>query len=354
MDARFSPMLATAAATLPADADRYVLEPKFDGWRAIVHIDDDGKVTLYGGRNGKSYTGKVPYIENALAKALPHGTAIDGELIAPAGWGDVQGVMTRGVGKAHVPTAASPALTLVAFDCLFVNGNDLRTLSYDDRRAVLEMIPWPEHTHLTPNGPVSQEKHIELVELGMEGSVLKVRTSRYENSRSRSWLKLKTTDSEDCEIVGFEQGKNGRSGEVGAIVVKLPSGEETTASGMTDKVRADMLANPQDYLGKIVEIAHNGHQSSGKVRHPRFKRMRDDRTPAAAPRAPRPAGSGGGGGGTKMRAYNLMGEAKLIKSWRELNAGAGDAYERHFVHAGTIDDHIEACRAAMQAKGLPT
>jgi ATP-dependent DNA ligase len=90
-----------------------------------------------------------------------------------------------------------------------------------------------------------------MLDLGMEGSVIKRRDSATSPvSARRSWRKLKAIASEDCEIVGFEDGKNGRSGEVGAIVVRLPSGVETTASGMTDKVRADMLAEPGQVPGQ--------------------------------------------------------------------------------------------------------
>jgi bifunctional non-homologous end joining protein LigD len=355
-DARWKPMLASPADEMPADLSEWVLEPKWDGWRTLVVIEPAG-VTVIGGRNNNTYNGKVPYIESALAGALPAGTVLDGELVSLSnGWGHVQSTMT---GKfAHRPTAADPALTFVAFDVLQVKGNLLTSVGWEHRRDVLEMIDWPEYTYLTPNGQASLEAHLKMLAQGMEGSMLKRRTSAYQGGqRVPTWLKLKAIASEDCEIVGFEPGKNGRSGEVGAIIVRLPSGVETTASGMTDKVRADMLANPQNYLGKLVEIAHNGVMDSGKLRHPRFKRLRDDKSPAPAPKRP---SSGSRAPGKRMRNYKAMGDAKLrecVDQFREANA-RGFSGGEHFVRANndpnfSAEQHRRACYDAASERGWP-
>lgn len=352
MDARFKPMLCQPADEIPHDAEQYRLEPKFDGWRTIMVVGGTG-VSIFGGRNASDYTGKLPYITESLSSVLPADTALDGELIAPAGWGGVQGTMTRGSG-AHVPGPASPALTFVVFDVILLNGSDVRSMPYEQRRGLLQMVPWPEHTHLTPSGPATADAHIRMIEAGMEGSVCKRLDSHYASGqRSPLWRKLKAIDSDDCEIVGFKDGENGRSGEVGAIVVKLPSGVETTASGMTDKVRADMLAHPEKYLGKTVEIKHNGHLESGKVRHPRFFRMREDRDPAPAPapapaRRPRRASSG-----AWMRNYKAMGNDKLATSVRQLAFKEGDAYQRVLDHGANLDQHRKVARAEAELRGLP-
>jgi ATP-dependent DNA ligase len=124
MDARWKPMLCEPAEAMPTSPDGWVLEPKFDGWRAIVHLGDNG-VVLYGGRNGNSYSGQVPYIEQALADNLPPNTVLDGELIHPDGWGSVQSAMTTRGGL--------PGITFVAFDVLAVNANDVRALEWENR-----------------------------------------------------------------------------------------------------------------------------------------------------------------------------------------------------------------------------
>jgi ATP-dependent DNA ligase len=351
MDPRLAPMLASPSDEMPADLDQWRLEPKFDGWRGVIHVLETG-VHIYGGRNGSDYSGKLPYITDALATVLPVGTALDGEIVGANGWGDVQGTMTRGAG-AHKPSAISPALTFVCFDVILLNGQDVRELPYENRRSLLELMEWPTHTYATPSSHASAQAHLAMLDAGMEGSVLKRIDSLYTSGiRSQAWRKLKAIDSEDCTIVGFEDGKNGRAGEVGAIVVELPSGVKTTASGMTDKVRKDMLDNPDKYLGKMVEIAHNGVLDSGKLRHPRFKRMRDDRAPAPAPapkkpRAPRATGK-------SMRNYGAMGDAKLLTCIRELTFKNGDAYRRVEAgrYGGSYQDHLHNALNAAASRGL--
>jgi bifunctional non-homologous end joining protein LigD len=371
MDARFKPMLCTAADEIPNDAERYRLEPKFDGWRTVIHIDETGAAHTYGGRNGSDYSGKVPYITDGLRGVLPPGTVIDGELIGANGWGDVQGTMTRGVGP-HVPSAAAPALTLVAFDVLLLNGQDIRQLEWQNRRSLLELIPWPEHTFLTPSGEATAEAHVRMLDMGMEGSVVKRIDSRYSSgSRSPLWRKLKAIASEDGEIVGFEPGEGKYAGMVGAIKVQYVaitsdgsgrSVHQTTASGMTDAVRKDMTDNPFDYVGKMVEIAHNGILPSGKLRHPRFKRMRDDRSPApetakdealAALRSgPKVRKARAPRSGPWMRNYGAMGDAKLQTCLRELAFKNGDAYQRVLDKGGDLEQHRRVAREAALAKGL--
>lgn len=347
MDARWKPMLCETADAMPQYPESWIIEPKFDGWRTLVVIEPAG-VTVIGGRNEKTYSGKVPYIEAALAGALPPGTVVDGELIHPDGWGGVQSAMTTS--GAHAPGARSAALTLVVFDVLQINGRDVRALPWENRHQLLEMVDWPAHTCMAPSGPATEGAHVRMLDLGMEGSVIKLRDSRYESGRrSRSWQKLKAIASEDCRIVGFEDGKGGRTGEIGAIVVELPSGVRTTASGMTDKVRADMLANwSTKYLGQVVEIAHNGEMSSGKLRHPRFKRMRDDRSPTPAPR---PASSGRA---KRMRNYKAMGDAKLLDCIRELEEQRfGAAHDRALDDDNySVAEHLAAAHDAARAKGL--
>jgi ATP-dependent DNA ligase len=353
MAAPFKPMLCHDAKDgLPTDASEWALEGKFDGWRTLVSINGD--VGLYGGRNGATYTGKVPYIEESLRAALPPDTLVDGELISASGTaGGVQTIMAAG--GAHKPNAFSPALTLVVFDVILLNGADVKALPYSNRRSLLEMIQWPTHTYLSPVGECSEANHQRMLELGLEGSVLKRRTSPYmPGARSRDWLKMKFVDSEDCEIIGFEQGEGASNQhQLGAFVVKLPTGVETTIKIPTKRDVEAVTADPDAFRGRIVEVAHNGVMASGKLRHPRFLRWREDRDkPQPAPKAkpkrkPRARQK-------SMRNYNAMGNDKLMACIAELNGGYGDAYQRVQTgqYAGDLTEHIVTATAVARVKGL--
>src|SRR3954468_18343331 len=74
----FRPMLASTRAPLPLRGE-WVLEPKFDGWRAIVAVDDVVRVWT---RTGHELTDKLPEFA-PLGDMLAGGSVVlDGELVA--------------------------------------------------------------------------------------------------------------------------------------------------------------------------------------------------------------------------------------------------------------------------------
>lgn len=351
MESWLMPMLCGKADVVP-EGDDWVAEPKLDGWRAAAYINVVRGVELYCGRNGSEYSGKLPYIDEPLAAMFGADTAIDGELIGGE-WGDVQGVMTRGNGP-HVPSKAVPALTYVVFDITRVAGNDLRATPWHERRELLETAFKLAESNgvttpllqLVPVGPSNQEALEQMLHLGMEGIVCKRKRSPYVNKRANHWIKIKPQDTEDATLVGFyepEAGSKYDGNSVGGICFKvapevykrlaedtgmsftsevLAKGYQGRAAGMDDPLRQEMFEHPDRFLERTVELAHHGIQArTGALRHPQFKRFRDDKDPApvAAPkRAPRASGP-------SKRNYGAMGDPKLLKVRTQLQAGHAEA-----------------------------
>lgn len=91
-----------------------------------------------------------------------------------------------------------------AFDCLTLNGNDLRNEPLIFRKEVLKRIlkksPHIRYTdHIVQEG---KELFITVERAGLEGIVGKKVDSRYVGGRTKEWLKIKTragTDEETCE-----------------------------------------------------------------------------------------------------------------------------------------------------------
>jgi ATP-dependent DNA ligase len=343
MEPFLKPMLC-GSAQAPPTGGAWVYEPKIDGWRGLTWVDPSGLVSLYA-RSGASYTGKLPYIEEELLANLPHDTALDGELIGSK-WGDVQGVMTRGAG-AHVPSEAVPALTYVVFDITRLNGNDLRKMPWEDRRSLLEQIEWDEYVVLNAYDE-DPDAHDRYLALGYEGTVAKRRTATYTGGRAQSWLKIKPKETAEGEVIGFKDGTAGTAldGKVGAFRVRmLASGAETTVKCGTQARHEDATANPNNWLGVVIEISHHGIGDTGKPRHPSFVRRRDDHEgPQETPRQRQvrlameaekvsKKGERGEPKMGRMRNYAAMGDDKLVRVREELRAGingAGgeDAYDR--------------------------
>jgi bifunctional non-homologous end joining protein LigD len=191
-------MLATPGSALPS-GEGWVLEPKWDGWRAIAHVTVEGP-RIYT-RHGRGYHRRLPALNAALAE-LPHGTVLDGELVClqPLEGGRVCCRFDRLSGfmlGASPHRRASDGLTvmLIAFDALAVAGDDLRRKPWKERRAQLEQLLGGADgvLRITPLLDATAEVHEALVADGWEGTVARRTTGRYRcGRRSPDWVKLKS------------------------------------------------------------------------------------------------------------------------------------------------------------------
>lgn len=126
MPARVEPCLALLTSKVPTGSD-WSYEVKWDGYRLAVHIDR-GKVHIIT-RGGHDWTHRFPNIALEAA-GLPLETAIlDGEavVLGENGASDF-GALQRSLGG-RGGKVASKAAILYAFDLLYLDGHDLRSMS---------------------------------------------------------------------------------------------------------------------------------------------------------------------------------------------------------------------------------
>jgi len=263
------PMLATDGKdfSFPSD-DSWSQEKKLDGWRFLFHVTETG-VRSYAARNGSDRTGQAPAIEAVLA-TLPNDTILDAELIVPG---------EQSPRVAHELAHGGDNLKAVVFDMPRMAGRDITAETYDQRRELLVRLAdlFSDPVSLIEAFDADEDRHDEWIAAGIEGSVVKCKQSRYEPRKSKSWLKFKAEWTTDAVVIGFQAGKGKWSDHAGAFEIKMvDNGIETTASTATDLIREEIKATPEKYLGKIIEVRHNGLMDSGKPRHPRFIRLRTD------------------------------------------------------------------------------
>src|SRR5579859_3235041 len=129
-----SPMLAKLTRDLPVGD--YLYEPKWDGFRCIVFRDGD-EVEL-GSRNERPLTRYFPEVIAAIREHLPARCVVDGEVvIAGAGGLDFDALQQRihpADSRVRMLAAQTPA-SLVAFDLLALDDDDLRSAGFAERRA---------------------------------------------------------------------------------------------------------------------------------------------------------------------------------------------------------------------------
>lgn len=104
----------------------------------------------------------------------------------------------------------------------------------------------------------------------------------YRRARHNGCLKIKRFYTVDLRITAIEEGQNRLAGTMGALVVDYKGNELRVGSGFDDTTRAAVWANPDDYIGKIVECKYKEVTMDKKtglesLQFPTFVRFRDDK-----------------------------------------------------------------------------
>lgn len=180
-----SPVLTTS---LPAGA-RWVHEVKHDGHRCAAVIKA-GKVRLLS-RTHREMTRRFPVIATALLALADHDAIIDGEIAAQ----DERGVAKLETLHEVMESGRHERVVYIAFDLLFLDGEDLRPQPLIERKDVLRKLLAPlagtriqYSEHLQGDATRLYER---LCEIGAEGVVSKAATAPYRGGRDPSWLKIK-------------------------------------------------------------------------------------------------------------------------------------------------------------------
>jgi ATP-dependent DNA ligase len=268
--------LEPMAATLTQDrfiGRDWLFERKFDGIRLLAY-KRGADVQLYS-RNRLPQN--LPALARAIASLPVEEVILDGEVT----WDGQSGY--------HV------------FDILWLNGRAVTALPLEDRRALLDELPF--ELPIRRVELLTDEKPWERASReGWEGVIAKRRGSPYEHRRSKLWLKMKCEASQEFVVGGFTDPQGARVG-LGALLVgyyegsdlvfagklgtgfdtrllldlrrrldaiELPSSPFTTAKGLP-RLRAHWV-RPEI----VVRAAFIEWTVHGKLRHPRLLGVRPE------------------------------------------------------------------------------
>jgi bifunctional non-homologous end joining protein LigD len=240
------PMLATLARS-PPEGSRWVHEIKFDGYRLEARIVDGG-VSLWT-RSGLDWTAKFGDDVKAAFLALPVKQAIiDGELVVE----NASGVAEFALLQADLSEGRTNRFVYYAFDCLYLNGYDLRRVPLIHRKEILaELIGAKREVlrtseHLTGDGALVLSRACSL---GLEGIVSKLADSPYNSGRSKSWVKAKCSGRQECVIGGYVPSTTGRNA-VGSLALGV---YESGALRYVGRVGTGFSAATADALYKRLD-----------------------------------------------------------------------------------------------------
>lgn len=362
-DFRFLPMLCSTIDEIPEDSQLFAAEIKWDGWRAMCKIQQNPTLLS---RTLKPIV-SVDYIGQELSGIFPQDTVLDGEIIdgerIEHSWNRVQTICSSAT--PHQPLQDNPPLTYMVFDILMLQGKDVRSLPWRERRELLESHFENSESEIVKLNQVflpNKQWLEDVLDKGHEGVVVKRTNSPYVGGRSGAWSKIKPqhAQSEEAIVTGLPlDGKGKYKGLVGGIEFRLPDGQTGRCSGFSDDIRQQISKNPQDFLGCVIEVSHWGRSKTGTLRHPQFKRIRLDReakeTLQNAPKTEKIRKAKSSASKPKMRNYKAMKDEKLLACFASLTQQSGDAYDRCLNGgSGNPNTDIECIKVLLKQRSLST
>lgn len=308
MTKRYPEMQLATLVDKPPDGESWVHEIKFDGYRLLGFVSG-GEARLIT-RNGKDWTSKF----KSLATALENLSVEDGVL-------DMEAVVLDAEGKSSFQSlqaalggrGGASKIVGYVFDLLFLNGDDLTRESLIARKEKLETVlkAAKQSTvlrysqHVTGQG---QQMLAKACEKGLEGIIAKDANAPYTPGRNKSWLKIKCGKRQEFVIVGFSDARKGERA-IGALYLgyrndgklqyagKVGTGFSMKSAGeLADLLETISVTKPTFSRAEtsglaagewqavhwvkpslICEVAFTEWTDDGKIRHPSFQGLREDK-----------------------------------------------------------------------------
>jgi ATP-dependent DNA ligase len=297
------------AEDIELDGSGWIVQPKLDGVRALLHIDPEGiRIT------GRTIS-QVTYRLSEFQDNLPHlahgltgleGTMLDGELVCPAKAVHTGATVTADTLQSTVAILATDPdsarriqerheahVRFHAFDVLRACGEDVTELSLRRRNDFLKEILGEidnEHIQIVPSFVTDKAQyHHRLIEHRAEGTVWKQLDSTYQPGRRvKTWIKRKAEVQIEAFVSGFKPGSagTGHAEVVGALEFSTGDPRDFAdavawVSALPDELRDRMTERGVDggvrlarefYGRKAIVAGHDWSAKSRRLRHARLVR----------------------------------------------------------------------------------
>jgi bifunctional non-homologous end joining protein LigD len=274
---------------------------KYDGYRIVARKAGE-EITLFS-RSGLDWTVRFPAIAKALLTLPAESALLDGEVafVLPSGITDFKSL------QEHIDTP-NPAIRYFVFDLLSLDGKDLRKKTLRERRALLGRLMSAKGIsnylvyadYVEGSGP---EFFREACEHGLEGIMSKRADAPYRSGRGKDWLKIKCTSGDEFVIGGYSRS-DVRGKPFSSLLLGTFEGSKLVYSGKVgtgfDAADFDSLsrkfkpleraASPFEEVPReqrkgavwlepklVAQIAFTERTRDGRLRHPSFQGLREDK-----------------------------------------------------------------------------
>jgi hypothetical protein len=245
-----------------------ILQTKMDGSRLNLEFDNGNCISITT-RNGNLIS--IPKSFSNITLVNKSRFIVDGELLyAPKGI-----IANRKLGNGFVNKAIkgtiseeeSDNLLFVCWDYIpyedFIQESS--AIRYDVRFESLEfMFEGVENIKVVDSKYVNNKEEVleqyqKNLDIGLEGCILKNSDAIWSSKRSNDYLKLKNESTADLICVGFEFGAERTQFEnmLGSLICETSDGLLRVNVGSGFKHLKGERDNPEQYVGKIIEVKYN-------------------------------------------------------------------------------------------------
>jgi bifunctional non-homologous end joining protein LigD len=294
------------------DDENYYFEPKWDGLRAILFLRER-KLELQN-RNLRDATASYPELQGIKGDIRAKTVIIDGEVVVlgengTPNFGRLQARFGVDDTKRVSVLAKTTPVTYVAFDLLHTDGQDVIARPLAERKQLLKSIV-KEGPYLLYGDHVEAEGtrfFKEATSRGFEGVIAKESQSQYvPGLRTDFWVKIKKVNTTESVIVGFSEGEGARVPTFGSLILaaydddgvlhhvgNVGGGFSNDSLNLIKRKLSKLQAETPTVQGPVdsptpvtwvkprivVEVAYMAVTNDGRLRFPRFKRIRTDKEP---------------------------------------------------------------------------
>ncbi|MGH9249478.1 MAG: non-homologous end-joining DNA ligase [Acidimicrobiales bacterium] len=307
------PMLATLTERRFSDP-RWLFERKLDGERCLAFRDGE-RVRLLS-RTRRTLDGTYPEVVDDLERERAADFVVDGEVVAfDRGRSSFARLQQRiGISDPARARQSPVAVFYYVFDLLHLEGHDTTALPLRARKSLLRgTLSFGSRTlrYTAHRNAAGEALFAAACAQGWEGVVAKLAEAPYVGRRSGDWLKFKCSAGQELVVGGFTEPTRSRVG-LGALVVGYYQGGDLVYAGKVGtgfsqatlrelRRRLGALETPDppfrgDDVGRaargpggaavhwvrpelVAEVAFTEWTTDGRLRHPRFIGLRDDKPP---------------------------------------------------------------------------
>jgi bifunctional non-homologous end joining protein LigD len=296
------PQLATLVDEVPR-GDGWIHEIKLDGYRMQLRVD--GSEVTMRSRNGHDWTARFPRLVEQAQALRGERILLDGEVVHV----DRSGHSSFSRLVEELGKGARANIVYQVFDLLYIDGEDWTGEPLLSRkRRLSQLLQYAEGLAIRYSDHVEgqgEELYRTACRQELEGIISKLASGPYRPGRSRDWLKVKCVSRQELVLCGYTPSTKSLD-EIGSLILGVHDRDGVlryagrVGTGFTTEQRRELkrmmdrrtiahspFAGPVRERGMrdarwaapdlVGEVAFMEWTEDGRLRHPSFQGLREDK-----------------------------------------------------------------------------